>query len=39
MEKKNLASLMQKANKGIFLGYATNSYAHRMYNKSLMIFE
>jgi len=28
-----------KADEGIFLGYATNSHAYRVYNKRLMIVE
>jgi len=37
--KEQLGKFDSKANEGIFLGYAINSHAYRVYNKRLMIVE
>jgi len=39
MEKEQLGKFDSKADEGIFLGYAINSHAYRVYNKRLMIVE
>jgi len=38
-EKEQLDKFDSKANEGIFLGYAINSHAYRVYNKRIMIVE
>ena len=37
--KESLGKLDAKANEGVFLGYATQSHAYRVYNKRLMTVE
>jgi len=37
--KEQLGKFDAKADEGIFLGYAINSHAYRVYNKRLMIVE
>jgi len=37
--KEQLGKFDSKADEGIFLGYAINSHAYRVYNKRLMIVE
>jgi len=37
--KENLGKFDAKADKGVFLGYATQSHTYRVYNKRLMIVE
>ena len=37
--KENMGKFDEKADKGIFIGYPSNSHAYRVYNKRLMIVE
>jgi len=38
-EKDNLRKFDSKSNEGIFLGYALNGHAYRVYNKRLLTVE
>ena len=37
--KENLGKFVEKADKGILIGYLSNNHAYRVYNKRLMIVE